>query len=256
MEWHSPHSPPSFSGLAKSVGDTNANSGTAPETANDNTKPADVVFPPRPFANNASYSSTDDDSSHETLAGTSSVNNDSDCETIETNGSKCGNCRNSSSAVPSLCSSENASMTSLVDRIDTVTPSNVDKLLLEELQEMSSADRVRVQEEIHGVSSCAIFEDNEKIVEGLKRLEEEIRSIRHEVLLSPDHVSSNGDSYNESMWAYLAVDDENSAAAMSVPNQNRLLYSYIFHRDFRLRFLRADLYDAKKAAHRYLRCVE
>ena len=36
----------------------------------------------------------------------------------------------------------------------------------------------------------------------------------------------------------------------------RALYSYIFHRDFRLKFLRADFYDPKKAAHRYLRCLE
>ena len=246
-----------------SVGDTNTNSSSVPDNANVNgtTKPADAVFLPRPFSSNSSYSasssssssSTDDDSSHETLAGASSVNSDSDSETIVSNGSKSMDRRNSSSATPSLFS--NASVSSTKERIDEVPSS--DRVLLEELQEMSSAERTKVEEEIHGVSTFAVAEDSETTVEGLVSLEKEIRAIRQEVLLSPGQLSSSGDSYDESIWSYLGVNEEiSSASVMPSNNQKRLLYSYVFHRDFRLKFLRADLYDAKKAAHRYLRCVE
>jgi len=252
MDCHSSHSPPTFSGLPEGDGDLKTNSSNGSENQNNhgNLESVDVVFPPRPFACNDSYrsssssSSSDDDSTHETLAGTSSSNNDSDYEP----------CTNSSSAVPTHCSSKSAS---IVDRLNEATPTDADKLLLKELQQLSVNDRGRVQEEIHGVSTCAIVEDEDKIIEGLKCLENEIRTIRREVFLSRDHVSSAGNSYSESIWPYLAVDEENSSSsAISTNTHKRLLYSYIFHEEFRLRFLRADLYDAKKAAHRYLRCVE
>eukprot|EP00531_Pseudo-nitzschia_arenysensis_P015003 CAMPEP_0116126620 /NCGR_PEP_ID=MMETSP0329-20121206/6425_1 /TAXON_ID=697910 /ORGANISM="Pseudo-nitzschia arenysensis, Strain B593" /LENGTH=669 /DNA_ID=CAMNT_0003620707 /DNA_START=29 /DNA_END=2038 /DNA_ORIENTATION=+ len=266
MEWHSSHSLPSLSGLAEGVGDQKTNSSNSPDnkTIDGNTPPADVVFPPRSFDRNSfssssSTSTSDDDSTHETLAGTtSSLNNDSDCENLGMEGSNCVNCRNASSAVPSLCSSACASVSSTGGSLKEVPPHiDATKLLIEELQQLSTADRCKVQEEIHGVSSCAVSEDDKKILEGLKCLENEIRAIRREVFLSPDHVSSSGNSYDEAIWAYLAVDEESSSSpTMSTNAHKRLMYSYIFHQDFRLKFLRADLYDAKKAAHRYLRCIE
>lgn len=268
MDWHSPHSPP-FSAHADAVGDATTSSASVPENVNVNINPKsalasvdeDGLFLARPGASNASYSSTEDDSSNATNTGASSLNNDSDCETIATAGENCASCRDSS-AVPSLCSSATSSFNSRkakgrVAGTNEATAPDVDKLLIEELQELSVADRGMVQEEIHGVSTCAVSEDNEKISEGLKCLEEEIRAIRQEVLLSSDQVSRSGYTYDESIWAYLAVDEERSSASSLSPNsQKRLLYSYVFHPDFRLKFLRADLYDAKKAAHRYLRCVE
>ena len=258
MDWHSPHSPPSFTGPSQAAGHTTASSSSSPENVDvngNNAKPANgLVFPPRPFPSNASDSSSaDDDSSRGTLAGASSVNNDSDCESIETNSSRT-TMRRVSSAVPSLCSSGGASVSYSIERIDEVVPSDVDKLLLGELQELSSADRCKVQEEIHGVSTCAIEEDEEKVIEGLLNLEEQIRAIRREVLLGADRLSSDGRSYDEAMWACLGVEEE--SAGPSLNNEKRMLYLYIFHKDFRLKFLRADLYDARKAAHRYLRCLE
>ena len=223
MDCHSSHSPPTFSGLAEGDGDLKKNSSNGPENQNNHGDPqsVDVVFPPRLFACNGSYSSSsssDDDSTHETLAGTSSLKYDPSNEGTST---------------------------------------DADKLLLKELQQLSVNDRGRVQEEIHGVSTCAIVEDENKIIEGLKCLENEIRTIRREVFLSLDHVSSAGNSYSKSIWPYLAVDEENSSSStISTNAHKRMLYSYIFHEEFRLRFLRADLYDAKKAAHRYLRCIE
>jgi hypothetical protein len=264
---NSPHSPPTFSAHSVVVS-TNSNLSSVPENVNVNIAPKTAVsaigknhlYAARPCVNNTSCSSTEDDSSHATItATTSSFNNDSDCETISSNGSKYQNCTSNSSARSNgSASSFNSRIgKSTLDRMNEATTSNVDKLLQEELQGLSVQYRGMVQEEIHGVYTCAVSEDNEKIVEGLERLDEEIHAIRQEVLVSPDQVSISGDSYNESIWAYLAVEEENSSASSAPANaQNQILYSYIFHRDFRLKFLRADLYDAEKAAHRYLRCVE
>lgn len=259
MEWDFSHSPPTLSGLAEVVGDQKTNSSNSPENKNidGNVTLTDVVFPSRSFSSNgssSSNSSSDDDSTDEALAGTS-LNNDSVGEHPEMEGSKFPNCRKSSSVVPSPCSS--ASVSSTVDTLDEVSPGDAEKLLIKELQQLSTSDRSKVQEEIHGVSTCAVSEDDQKIFEGLKCLENEIRTIHGEVFLSPNHVSSLGNSYDEAIWAYLALDEVSSSApTMSTNARKRLMYSYIFHKDFRLRFLRADLFDAKKAAHRYLRCIE
>lgn len=265
--YQSPHSPPTFSARANSSSDTTSSSLSANINLNFGPKSAEEaadggrVYPTSHGANKTSYSSTEEDDSSKSTV------NYSDSETIATNTSKSTNenfdedlgivdCRKYLE-VPSICSSGSAPsfnsgiVKSKADRIKEANTSDVDKLLLEELQGLSVEDRELVQEEIHGVSTFAVSEDDDKIVEGLKCLEEEIRAIRMEVLASPTHVSKVENAYNESIWAYLAVDEESASASAT-----RRVHSYIFHRDFRLRFLRADLYDAEKAAHRYLRCVE
>eukprot|EP00535_Pseudo-nitzschia_heimii_P009271 CAMPEP_0197177844 /NCGR_PEP_ID=MMETSP1423-20130617/3306_1 /TAXON_ID=476441 /ORGANISM="Pseudo-nitzschia heimii, Strain UNC1101" /LENGTH=658 /DNA_ID=CAMNT_0042627457 /DNA_START=122 /DNA_END=2098 /DNA_ORIENTATION=- len=200
-------------------------------------------------ANIESFSSTEDDSSNGTATGTSCFNNESDSETIVTTSSKYTNCDNS--LVPNDCTSgAESSGKRKADRMNDTDPNNVDKLLVEELQELSVVDRGMVQEEIHGVSTCAVLENDAQIMKSLKCMEEEIRKIRREILASPERVSKAGNIYYESIWSYLAIDDVRSSTSI------RLSYSYIFHRDFRLKFLRADLHDAEKAAHRYLRCIE
>jgi hypothetical protein len=143
------------------------------------------------------------------------------------------------------------------DNLNNASPTEVDKLLLDELRGLSVVDRGMVQEEIHGVSTCAVSEDEEKIGMGLEGLEKEIRAIRREVLMSPDSESRIGNTYNEAIWTYLDAGDlGHSASAINLNSRTRLWNSYIFHREFRLKFLRADLYDVQKAAHRYLRCIE
>jgi len=259
LDRYSPHPPTALSDHSVILG-TDSNLSSVPENVNLKIAPKTAVaaigddhpFAARSCLNNTSYISIEDDSSQGTIAGTtSSFNNDSDCETISSNGSKYQNCTsNSSTRSNGSASSFNSRIDkNTFDRTDEATPSYVDKLYLEELQGLSAQHRDMVQEEIHGVHTCAVSEDEEKIVEGLKRLDEEIRAIRQELLVCPDQVSS--------IWAYLAVEEENcSASSASTNARNRILYSYIFHRDFRLKFLRADLFDAEKAAHRYLRCVE
>jgi hypothetical protein len=267
LDRYSPHPPTTLSDHSVVLG-ADSISSSVPENMNLKIAPNTVVaaigddhpFAARSCLNNTSCISIEDDSSHATITGTtSSFNNDSDCETISSNGSKYQNCTSNSSTRNDGSASSFNSRTgkNTFDRMDEATSGHVDKLFIEELQGLSVRHRDMVQEEIHGVHTCAVSEDEEKIVEGLKRLDEEIRAIRQEVLVSPDEVSVSGDSYNESIWEYLAVEEENSSTSPASTNaQKRILYSYIFHRDFRLKFLRADLFDVEKAAHRYLRRVE
>ena len=212
------------------------------------------------------------------------------------------------------------------------------KLLLEELKQLTAENRNLVQEEIHGVSSCAIPEVETSVQSvsssassvssstsklnskctntttaedscccsaiqenGLKQLDIEIHTIREEILSNNNsttpHESKDGNTYNETIWSYLCLEDnknntadttstvdspitadtssttaaasttdaiatEATAAAANTTqttpthDQQKSLYSYIYHKTFRLKFLRADMYDARKAAHRYLRCLE
>ncbi|OEU14256.1 hypothetical protein FRACYDRAFT_261924, partial [Fragilariopsis cylindrus CCMP1102] len=221
----------------------------------------------------------------------------------------------------------------------TIT-SKTNKLLLEELKQLTAENRNLVQEEIHGVSSCAISEVETTSISssvssvssstsklnskctttgtgedscccsaiqenGLKQLDIEIHTIREEILSNNNsttpHESKDGNTYNETIWSYLCLEDKNNkntdtatstvdsptttdtssttaaasttdaiateataaAATTTTTNQTtpthdqqKSLYSYIYHKTFRLKFLRADMYDARKAAHRYLRCLE
>jgi len=250
LDWKTAGSPPTLPAHAEGVVDTDSTVSSMPEKVIVGTDPQTVARS-RTEGNHFRHMSNaffifEDDSSNGT------VTNDSDCETISTNSSKFTCCKECSTT--SVCSCDSVSChkgrTRKVDRMNEADPNDVDKLLVEELQELSVVHRGMVQEEIHGVSSCAVLEDHQKIEESLKRLEEEIRKIRTEILVSAEQISKDGNAYNKSIWSYLAIDDERSSASV------RLVYSFIFHRNFRLKFLRADLFDAEKAAHRYLRCVE
>eukprot|EP00537_Pseudo-nitzschia_pungens_P005530 CAMPEP_0172366190 /NCGR_PEP_ID=MMETSP1060-20121228/14061_1 /TAXON_ID=37318 /ORGANISM="Pseudo-nitzschia pungens, Strain cf. cingulata" /LENGTH=679 /DNA_ID=CAMNT_0013089933 /DNA_START=111 /DNA_END=2150 /DNA_ORIENTATION=+ len=225
----------------------------------------DPGFSPRPCVKDASYSSTDEEEA--TVSAASFVLNDSDCDTVvtdtTTNSRRVGGrdpssvtSAHSSGSVTS-CSSTNKKIREKVNRMNEADVGEVDRMIIKEFQGMSVVDRGLVQEEIHGVSTCAVLESDEKIAEALKRLEEEIRAIRREILVSPIGESRVGNIYDDSIWSYLAVEEEGSSpSAATVNSRTRLLYSYIFHPAFRLKFLRADLFDVEKAAHRYLRCLE
>ena len=279
-----------------------------------------------------------------------------DCCNTDNNtvGSSRSNRSTTSSKTVRLSKSNISSMKSLA--IQDANIIKVDKLLIEELKHMTAERRNLVQEEIHGVSSCAIPEetksnssksnsehtadtttattDDEDCCNyssdtitnqenGLKQLDIEIRTIHKEVLFNnlTTHESKDGNTYDEQIWSYLCLntvdtinttasdaDTDGSAATASAstttqdqdqqqqhqssssattpsnsnntssssnsktdnnnntnnnnsPNEiesrkKRILYSYIYHNDFRLKFLRADMYHARKAAHRYLRCLE
>jgi hypothetical protein len=99
----------------------------------------------------------------------------------------------------------------------------VDNLLSQDLHHMSFQERERILEEIHGVSNLCPEETPELLRESLAQLALEVEAITHKP------------AYEE---------------AQTFPN------TYVNHDNFRLRFLRTDLFDAYKAAIRMVKYLE
>jgi hypothetical protein len=101
---------------------------------------------------------------------------------------------------------------------------DVDLILAKELQQLSFQARCQIQEEIHGVQSVCPNETPEMISNALDQLEEELYQI----------YTSHSQHFEEYREALSHLPDN----------------KYIQSNDFLLAFLRADLYDAKRAALR------
>jgi hypothetical protein len=105
-----------------------------------------------------------------------------------------------------------------------VDPKVFDTLLAREMHELSMQDRVNIQEEIHGVHSLQVPETPEMIQESFQQLQ-----------LAIDQLPSK-DAYDH------AVQNLNSR--------------YVFDPEFRIKFLRAELYDFHKAAIRVTKWLD
>jgi hypothetical protein len=105
--------------------------------------------------------------------------------------------------------------------LDGVLNQDFDHLLSKEMQSLSIYERTKVQEEIHGVSNLCPKETPTMVEEALKNMQKHLDSIRHK------------------------------------PIYNQLSpFSYLHTREWRLRFLRCELFDCKKAAERLVRFTE
>lgn len=100
-----------------------------------------------------------------------------------------------------------------------IDPRVTDTLLSKELMRLSFRDRNNISEEVHGVRSVEVEENSNVRKDGLKKLQYELE------LLPP----SDKAAFEESQTFPV---------------------TYVNDPDFRLRFLRAELFDAKKAAMR------
>ena len=98
---------------------------------------------------------------------------------------------------------------------------DVDHLLAEQLHKLSHQDRNKIQEEIHGVHSMAPEETPEMVLDALHRLDQEI----------------------------MQVSDDNKQAFLQAQANNP--NAFVLQSDYRLKFLRASLFDPQKAAVRY-----
>jgi hypothetical protein len=112
---------------------------------------------------------------------------------------------------------------STVDRMNehSVNTKAIDELLSKELESLSFKDRNQIQEEIHGVTNLCPEETPDMMDHALKKMQQYLDSIPHKPIY--DQVSP---------------------------------FSYINADEFRLRFLRCELYNCKKAAERFLRFTE
>eukprot|EP00536_Pseudo-nitzschia_multiseries_P003472 jgi/Psemu1/236728/estExt_Genewise1.C_540002 len=106
------------------------------------------------------------------------------------------------------------------------------------LLNLSFNDRNAIEEEIHGVSCMAIEETPEIIEESLANFESEIEKIEHK----PGYLKAQNLVF------------ANNSNSNSNSNSSSHPRSWLSRKEFKLRFLRSELFDAKKAALRFARC--
>ena len=114
----------------------------------------------------------------------------------------------------------------IAGKTNDVLMNNMDSLLNKELYQLSLKDREEINEEIHGVHSMHVPETPELIVSKLEELDRQLTN-RHQHQL-PIHTQN---AYEE-------------ALALGSP--------YIHDPNFRIMFLRAELFDTAKAANRMM----
>jgi hypothetical protein len=96
-----------------------------------------------------------------------------------------------------------------------------DQFLSREMQSLSMNERTQVQEEIHGVSNLCPEETPEMVDEALKNMQDHLDKMKHKPIY--DQLSP---------------------------------FSYLHTKEWRLRFLRCDLFDCQKAAVRLVRFTD
>ena len=132
-----------------------------------------------------------------------------------------------------------------MDTDDTVTlllrnnPQEVDELLSKELLELNVQDRNDIQEEIHGVKCLGVEETPQMIATALRLLMIELDHTNSSDANNVNNNSNSNDTNNIKFAYYLA----------------RYKYyniSYINTIQFRLKFLRCELFDIQKTATRII----
>ena len=113
-------------------------------------------------------------------------------------------------------------------------PEAVDSLMAKEFLSLSFQDRNAINEEMHGVSCVIPKETPELIDESLIKLE-------HEIGLIP---AKDKERYDLAQERY------------GSRNSSEQRGSYVNDVDFRMRFLRIELFDAKKAAHKIVNFLD
>lgn len=167
-------------------------------------------------------------------------------------------------------------------------PNVVEELLTKEMLQLSFKDRNAIQEEIHGVKCLAVKETPELIEQSLEELTHEIdknipdsqkraylKSLERNnnkinnnqqnnqrnkqkqqetnATVSPTEIGSSSErtsSTQSSSSPQQSKQSKQSPKNNSSGNGNINTSSYIHEKDFKLRFLRCEFFDAKKAAKR------
>jgi len=118
---------------------------------------------------------------------------------------------------------------------------DVDKILADEFNNLNIKKRNDVQEEIHGVYCMAPEETPELLAESLSQLDIEL-----------DHIpQSQKYAYTRSLQ--LQSQQQNQ---QQDPSQSKQLIYYVNSNEFRLMYLRSELFDARKAAYRIVKALD
>ena len=105
----------------------------------------------------------------------------------------------------------------------------IGQLLTREFLKLSTSDRTAIQEEIHGVRCLAVRETPEIIHKGLKDFQDELQKLPKD----------EKQTYEECQVRAMLYEDEEDSC-------------YALHDEFKLRFLRIELFDAAKAVKRFV----
>ncbi|KAG7371364.1 hypothetical protein IV203_019934 [Nitzschia inconspicua] len=125
----------------------------------------------------------------------------------------------------SLLSSSSSSPETDVTQM--ITPSNIDNVLIQELNELSLNDREKTMEEIHGAHAQTVAQHEQP-----DKIQESLRQMRLEVQNTPP--------INKQAFEIAIAKDPR----------------YVDHDKFWIRFLRAEEYDPRKAANRMMSFLE
>ncbi len=129
-----------------------------------------------------------------------------------------------------------------VNDVEKDDPIQVDGVLSEELMKLSVQARNDFQEEIHGVRCLAPTETPELLSQSLDQLQ---LVLDHQI---PSHEKQ---AYIQSQKPQLGNHKRNSN-----PKTTRTTTTYVNTKEFRLRFLRCELFDVSKAALRLVRFLD
>jgi hypothetical protein len=129
--------------------------------------------------------------------------------------------------------------------IGDVNPEELDSILSNKLKQMTIEDRENIQDEIHGIKSLAPTETPERIEEALRLLDVQIKRL---VLSDVATSKAGGDGIQQDTLRIRNQVLLGTSYDLAQVKQ----YSYLLDADFRLKFLRADLFDARKAATRFM----
>mmetsp|Transcript_11103 Transcript_11103/g.26672 ORF Transcript_11103/g.26672 Transcript_11103/m.26672 type:complete len:701 (-) Transcript_11103:38-2140(-) len=113
---------------------------------------------------------------------------------------------------------------------------NVEKIVARELYEMNRSEREAILEELHGVKSRAIAETPDMVASALQSFSEEAEILCQTNLTDTD---INGNDHPIAKAHIRAVETLDS--------------NYVTSQEFRIRFLRTEFFDIKKAVKRYFR---
>ena len=155
---------------------------------------------------------------------------------------------------PSASKSSTDAAAGLIPPVDV---DRVDQQLSNAIRTLSVKDRLAVQEEVHGVRDLnADFE--ERVGDGTETkefLQSKLQELQIEIDRIPDkHKKSYIDSQSEHVVATSGTTNDGSSRE-DVHGEN-INNSFVNGADFRLRFLRADLFDAKRAAKRLVNYLD
>jgi len=150
------------------------------------------------------------------------------------------------------------------------TATTADSLFAKALSNLSFNDRNTIGDEIHGVSCMAIKETPDLLKQSLIDFESEIHNITpklaydraQELLLlmsmSIMSLSANNNNNNINNPSSLSSSSVylNSNSTSTARSYSGTSSCYINENKFRLRFLRCELFDVRKAAERYIKYLE